>query len=414
MSYEFFTVNGECENILVIERSKFICNIKGIENEEQAKEFIELIRKRHSLANHCCYAYIADDKGLIQKFSDAGEPQGTAGLPMLEVLKNKRIFKTVVVVTRYFGGIKLGTGGLTRAYGGSVSECLTNAKIGKMIMSNLIHVAPDYEGYSRLLKVLSDENVSIVSTEFENVVNVKIAVKSDYIDSFKNKMLDAFNGKIEITDLGCSYYDFGWDMPVITSVLIQKNNKNRCNVFVDNQFYCAINVETVVKNQLKSGVEIDKESLDNLIFESQKQEALTKAADYISKNLKTKKEVKDYLVKKGYTEQVAWYCVDKLKEYDYIDDKHYSKCYIESVSKRQGRRLTEYKLMMKGVKKEEIESAYLETEVNDKENAKLVAEKYLKNKEITKENLSKAYRYLIGKGFSYDEATFAIKEFNEG
>ena len=209
MSYEYFTVNGECENVIIIERSKFICNIKGIENEEQAKEQIEIIRKRHSLANHCCYAYIADDKGLIQKFSDAGEPQGTAGLPMLEVLKNKKMFKTVAVVTRYFGGIKLGTGGLTRAYGGSVSECLSKSKIGKMIMSNIICVKPDYEGYSRLLKVLSDENVCVVSTEFENVVSVKIAVKSDYFENFKNKTLNAFNGKIEIIDLGCSYFDFG-------------------------------------------------------------------------------------------------------------------------------------------------------------------------------------------------------------
>ena len=92
MSYEFCTVKGEKENLIVIERSKFICNIKGVENEEEAKEFIDLIRKKHSLATHNCYAYIADDKGLVQKFSDDGEPQGTAGLPMLEVLKNKRIF----------------------------------------------------------------------------------------------------------------------------------------------------------------------------------------------------------------------------------------------------------------------------------------------------------------------------------
>ena len=93
MSHEFLTVIEEKENTIIIERSKFICNIKGVDNEEQAKEFVEMIRKRHSLANHNCYAYIADDKGLIQKFSDDGEPQGTAGLPMLEVLKNKRIFK---------------------------------------------------------------------------------------------------------------------------------------------------------------------------------------------------------------------------------------------------------------------------------------------------------------------------------
>ena len=203
-------------------------------------------------------------------------------------------------------------------------------------------------------------------------------------------------------------------MPCITNVSVQKNNKKRCNVFVDNQFYCAMNIEIAVKNQLKSGLEIEKEQLEQIVFESQKQEALTKAADYISKNLKTKKQVKDYLIKKGYSEQVAWYCVDKLKEYEYIDDKQYSKRYIESVNKRQGRRLTEYKLMMKGVKKEDIESAFLDTEVDGKESAKLVAEKYLKNKEKTKENIAKTYRYLISKGFSYDEATFALNDFNEG
>lgn len=209
MSYEYLTVNGEAENVIIIERSKFICNVKHIDNEEQAKEYIEIIRKRHSLANHCCYAYIADDKGLIQKFFDAGEPQGTAGLPMLEVLKNKKIYKTIAVVIRYFGGIKLGTGGLTRAYGGSVSECLSKAKISNLVMSKFLSVSPDYEGYSRLLKVSSDENISVVSTEFENLVKVKIAVKFDYFEDFKKKILNAFNGKIEIKELENSYYDFG-------------------------------------------------------------------------------------------------------------------------------------------------------------------------------------------------------------
>ena len=202
-------------------------------------------------------------------------------------------------------------------------------------------------------------------------------------------------------------------MPYITSVSVQKNNKKRCNVFVDNQFFCALNIETIIKNQLKVGLEIQREQLENIVFENQKQEALIKATDYIAKDLKTKKQVKDYLLKKGYTEQVAWYCVDKLKEYNYIDDVEYSKRYIESVNKRQGKRLIEYKLMMKGVKKEDIESAYSEIEVDGKVGAKLVAEKYLKNKELTRENIAKAYRYLVGKGFSYDEASSAINQFNE-
>jgi uncharacterized YigZ family protein len=210
MSYEYNTINGEFENTNIIERSKFICYLKGVQDETEAKEYIDVIKKRHSLANHSCYAYIADEKGLIQKFSDAGEPQGTAGLPMLEVLKNKRIFKTVAVVVRYFGGIKLGTGGLTRAYGGAVSDCLGCSKIAKMCSANVLLVVTDYEGYSRLLKVVTDkEDVRVLSTEFDNAVSVKVAVKSDQVNNFKSKLLDVFNGKINIQDQEQGYYDFG-------------------------------------------------------------------------------------------------------------------------------------------------------------------------------------------------------------
>lgn len=205
----FFTVKEEAENVIVIERSKFICNVKGVNNEEDAKAFIDTIRKRHSLANHNCYAYIADDKGLIQKFSDAGEPQGTAGLPMLEVLKNKRMYKTVAVVTRYFGGIKLGTGGLTRAYGGSVSECLNKAKIADMQKATVIKILLDYEGYSRLLKRLSNPDVSIIKTEFGNNVEVFLAIKIAVVDEFINKIIDVFNGKINIQTIDNGFYDFG-------------------------------------------------------------------------------------------------------------------------------------------------------------------------------------------------------------
>ncbi len=204
----YFTLSGEKENIIVIERSKFICNIKNIEDETDAKEFIETIRKRHSMANHHCYAYIADDKGLVQKFSDDGEPQGTAGLPMLEVLKNKRIFKVVAVVTRYFGGIKLGTGGLTRAYSSSVAEVLAQAKILDMQEGIKVKISPDYEGYSRLSKLVNNANISILSTEFGNSVEVLLAVKQDYYLSFKNKISDAFNGKLELVEQGKDFYSF--------------------------------------------------------------------------------------------------------------------------------------------------------------------------------------------------------------
>ena len=210
MSYGYNTINGEFENTNVIERSKFICYIKGIKDENEAKEYIDVIKKRHSLANHSCYAYIADEKGLIQKFSDAGEPQGTAGLPMLEVLKNKRIFKTVAVVVRYFGGIKLGTGGLTRAYGGAVSDCLSISKIAKMCSAYVLQIITDYEGYSRLVKVVTGKDeLRVLSTDFDNSVSVNVAVKADFVDTFKTKLMDVFNGKINVQDKEQGYYDFG-------------------------------------------------------------------------------------------------------------------------------------------------------------------------------------------------------------
>ena len=202
-------------------------------------------------------------------------------------------------------------------------------------------------------------------------------------------------------------------MPEITQITIQTKNKKRCNVFVDGEFFSSMSVETVVKNRLKVGLIVDAKELLEIVSENERAEALCKATDYISKALKTKRQVKDYLLRKGYSEEVAWYCVDKLKEYNYIDDKEYSRRYIESVSKNNGKKLVEYKLMMKGVKKEDIESAYQDTEIDSKENAKAIAEKYLKNKEINKETLAKTYRYLIGKGFNYEDATYAISFYKE-
>ena len=208
MKNGYNTVTEEYENLIVIERSKFICNIKGVENEEDAREFIDKIRKKHSLANHNCYAYIADDKGLVQKFSDDGEPQGTAGLPMLEVLKNKTMYKTVAVVTRYFGGIKLGTGGLTRAYGGSVAEALSKAKIADMQPSRTYSTMVEYDGSSLILKLLCGDGIKIVNTEFGNSVRVEFVVRQDVEQRLLDHLFDSFNGKIEFKKLSEGFYPF--------------------------------------------------------------------------------------------------------------------------------------------------------------------------------------------------------------
>ena len=203
------TVVGEFSNTTIIERSKFICYIKGIEDETQAKEFISQIKKLNSLANHNCYAYIADDKGLIMKFSDDGEPQGTAGLPMLEVLKNKCFYKTVAVVTRYFGGIKLGTGGLTRAYGGAVSSCLNDAKTVVMQTSVSCSVVSDYENYSKLLKLLNSPYVFIQNTDFGDKITIDFVVKPTCLETLTKDLSDLYKGKAQLTVKNQDYFPFG-------------------------------------------------------------------------------------------------------------------------------------------------------------------------------------------------------------
>ena len=202
-------------------------------------------------------------------------------------------------------------------------------------------------------------------------------------------------------------------MSVITALTAQEKRKDRVNLFIDGAFYAGVSLETVLKLRLKTGQEVDEKKLAEILAETERTEALSKALDYALKNLKTKRQIKDYLLKKGYSEDVVWQAVDKLKEYGYIDDKNYSQRYIESTSKTQGKRLIEYKLMMKGVKKEDIESAYENTETDDAENARCLAEKHLRNKEITSENVRKTYKYLIGRGFSYEQAASAIAEFKE-
>jgi regulatory protein len=155
-------------------------------------------------------------------------------------------------------------------------------------------------------------------------------------------------------------------MPIITSLTVQTKNKNRCNLFLDGEFFAGISTETAMKNRLKVGMEVDEKFVSEVILESEKNQALAKATEYITKYLKTKYQVKDYIVRKGYSEEIAWYCVDKLKEYNYIDDIEYSKRFIESQSKNNGKKMLEYKLMMKGVKKQDIDDAYSGVEINEK------------------------------------------------
>ena len=203
-------------------------------------------------------------------------------------------------------------------------------------------------------------------------------------------------------------------MAKITAISVQERNKKRCNLFVDDDFFAGITVETAMKFRLKVGMEVDQSDLADILYDNDKLQALEKAISYTTRSIKTKKQVLTYLYGKGYSKDVVDHCVEKLLEYKLIDDETYSKRYIESVSKNQGKHLIEFKLMQKGVKKEIIDNAFEDVEIPSKENARALALKHFKNKEKTKENVAKTYRYLISKGFTYEEANYAVEILRNG
>ena len=203
----YIRVKNAVEKEIIIEKSRFICYTKMTETEQEAKDFIESIRKKHAFATHNCYAYVVE-QGKTARFSDDGEPQGTAGIPMLEVLKNRGLKDTAVVVTRYFGGIKLGAGGLVRAYSSTTSAGLDVAGTEENILSNVFKIKFGYDKYSLFLKFIEKYKQKTLSSDFAEGVEIKIAVPSN-TDDFCEKLTDYFLGKVEIINDGQIFVVYG-------------------------------------------------------------------------------------------------------------------------------------------------------------------------------------------------------------
>jgi uncharacterized YigZ family protein len=176
-----------------------------VESEEEARAFVAKIRSAHSLATHVCYAFISDKTGNLQRFSDDGEPQGTAGVPILEVLKNKKLFETAVAVVRYFGGIKLGAGGLVRAYSSSAAENLDGADIRLLEMCAERLITVDYTGIDSAQKYISTHTCTLLSTDYGEKVTFRLAVKKAEVESFCAEFIDYMQGRVEI-EKGEEYY----------------------------------------------------------------------------------------------------------------------------------------------------------------------------------------------------------------
>lgn len=194
-------------------------------------------------------------------------------------------------------------------------------------------------------------------------------------------------------------------MKTITDIKPQVKNPTRCNIYLDNSFYCGLELETVMRHRLKIGASVSPEDLDEIQAESETMRALDKALNFISRSQKTKKQVSDYLESKGYLEKTIEAVLDKMSAYKFVNDQNYAKDYAKSASKNKGKRLISLELKRKGVSIDDMSEAL--NDIDDEtetEAATKIAEKYLKNKEKTRENAVKCYKYLLSKGFDYETA----------
>ncbi len=191
----YFTVKEKGEHEIIIQKSRFITYVGRVETETAAQEFIQEIKKKHWDATHNCSAYLIGEQNQIQKANDDGEPSGTAGVPMLEVLKKRDLKDTVTVVTRYFGGIKLGAGGLIRAYGKSVSEALNTVGIVERKLMVVMHVKVDYSWLGKLENELRSSVYQLKEIHYSDLVDIETYVEEAQVENFSDWMTDLTNGQ---------------------------------------------------------------------------------------------------------------------------------------------------------------------------------------------------------------------------
>ena len=197
---EFRTIKEDGQVQEEIKKSRFICHAKRVYSEEEARNFITAIKKEHYKATHNCSAFIIGERSEIKRTSDDGEPSGTAGVPMLGVLENHNLTNVCVVVTRYFGGIKLGAGGLIRAYAGSVALAVKEIGIIEIKEQAGIAIQMSYAQYQEYNNFLKEHNLMELDTNFTDQVDTMIYVDKEEKDNIKAALVEFFNGKVTLTD----------------------------------------------------------------------------------------------------------------------------------------------------------------------------------------------------------------------
>ncbi|TKH06866.1 YigZ family protein [Peribacillus simplex] len=200
MLTQYLTVAGRGEHEIVIEKSRFISHIARVETEDAAQAFIQEIKKKHKDATHNCSAYMIGEQNQIQKALDDGEPSGTAGVPILEVLKKKELKDTAVVVTRYFGGIKLGAGGLIRAYSKATSEGINTTGVVIRKLMRVISTTVDYTWLGKLENELRSSIYQIKEIQYLDQVNILVYVEETQKETYTAWITELTNGQGHITE----------------------------------------------------------------------------------------------------------------------------------------------------------------------------------------------------------------------
>lgn len=179
---------------VIEKKSRFIATVRKVESEEEALAFVAEMKKKYWDARHNCYAFVVGDSQQLQRCSDDGEPQGTAGRPMLEVLLHEEIHNAAVVVTRYFGGTLLGVGGLVRAYQKAAQEGLRGSVVVERTKGCLLAIATDYNGIGKLLYLAAQHKIPIVDTVYMEKVELKLAVPEEQTEWLKREVTEETSG----------------------------------------------------------------------------------------------------------------------------------------------------------------------------------------------------------------------------
>ena len=196
------TIKGPTVYEITIKKSRFICSLARVDSEEEAEAFIDKIKTQERKATHNCYAYLVGDDDHIQRESDNGEPSGTAGVPILKALQMTGVHGVCAVVTRYFGGIKLGAGGLIRAYSNATSGAIEQAGLVQKVQQTLLAIEVDYAQHDQLKYFLDQEKLQISQENYGVKVTVSIFVDNDQVTSITDKLTNLFAGKINCSNIG--------------------------------------------------------------------------------------------------------------------------------------------------------------------------------------------------------------------